>query len=79
MNSNFKFYLWRSNCVSVSTDSRTDRRKDEIIWGGLGNLQFLQVDRLCRKDKKSLLLPSYSGCAVILFCFCERSFQIWPR
>ncbi len=38
-----KFYLWRSNCVSVSTDSQTDSRTDELIWGGLGNLRFLQV------------------------------------
>ncbi len=44
MNFNFEFYLWRSNCVSISTDSQTHRQTDKLIWGGLGNLQFLQVN-----------------------------------
>ena len=25
------------------TEGRTDGLKDELIWGGLGNLRFLQV------------------------------------
>ena len=28
------------------TDSQTDGRTDELIWGGLGNLRFLQVNYL---------------------------------
>jgi hypothetical protein len=38
------------NCIvrSVSTDrltdGRTDGQTDELIWGGLGNLRFLQVN-----------------------------------
>ena len=36
------------SCIvrSVSTDRQTDRRTDELIWGGLGNLRFLQVHLL---------------------------------
>ncbi len=31
--------------LPVSTDGQTDRQTDELIWGGLGNLRFLQVNR----------------------------------
>ena len=30
-------------CSTVKVISRTDRQTDKLIWGGLGNLQFLQV------------------------------------
>jgi len=27
-------------------DRQTDRQMDELIWGGLGNLRFLQVNNI---------------------------------
>ena len=38
-NSVFPYLQTDEFCVSVSTDGLTD----ELIWGGLGNLRFLQV------------------------------------
>ena len=31
-------------CRHVWTDRQTDRQTDKLIWGGLGNLRFLQVN-----------------------------------
>ena len=65
MNFNFEFYLWRSNCVSVSmdrqTDRRTDRQTDELIWGRLGNLRFLQVNRYPPETRGFLFPPKAAG------------------
>jgi hypothetical protein len=39
-NSVFPYLQTDEFCVSISTDGLTD----ELIWGGLGNLRFLQVN-----------------------------------
>jgi hypothetical protein len=36
--------------LPVSTDGQMDRQTDELIWGGLGNLRFLQVNGYNRSD-----------------------------
>jgi len=34
----------RTTSIYGLTDGRRDRQTDELIWGGLGNLRFLQVN-----------------------------------
>jgi len=34
----------RTTGIYGLTDRQTDRQKDKLIWGGLGNLRFLQVN-----------------------------------
>ena len=40
--------IFRRIIKSDITDRRMDRQSDELIWGGLGNLRFLQVNRYRR-------------------------------
>ncbi len=35
--------IFRRKIKSDLSDRQTDRQTDELIWGGLGNLRFLQV------------------------------------
>ena len=49
------------------TDGRTHRRMDELIWGGLGNLRFLQVNY-----HKSYYVQ-FGQTRVFLIAVCEHS------
>jgi hypothetical protein len=36
----------RFSAENLKVELQTDRLTDELIWGGLGNLQFLQVNKM---------------------------------
>ncbi len=38
---------WTDGWTDGRTDGRMDGRTDKLIWGGLGNLRFLQVKCVC--------------------------------
>ncbi len=46
----------------LQTDSQTHRQRDELIWGGLGNLRFLQINgeelRKMRRERGEDVLVS---------------------
>ena len=60
--------IFRRIIKSYLTDGRTDRQTDELIWGGLGNLRFLQVKKIaeiitvyyCAISKPFLIATSFA-------------------
>jgi len=60
-----EYLICRHILTDGITDGRTDGRTHELIWGGLGNLRFLQVKRFEGSKLHTLLKKSFKKTFVI--------------